>query len=856
MNDAGCVPLAALNDCGCCEGISAQTPVQISNRPGLQAIAYRIGTHARFKASMLAALSSSAQHWQLRGLSSEDAHAVVLALQGLRTRDDDDLGIALLDAWATVADILTFYQERIANESYLRTATERISLLELARLIGYELRPAVAASTYLAFTLEDATGAPAQTTIDVGVKVQSVPGPGQKPQTFETVEAIDARPEWNALTPQLTQPHSIQRGVTQLYLTGTTTQLQAGDAILIVGDERSGYKSSNQWDFRLLQSVTPIPDKRHTLVTWAKGLGATHGSPTASNPQVFALRQRAGFFGSNAPDWRTMPDAIRKAFVSGYDPTKPATDPGEWPDLTVQSGATIGLDAEYSKVVKDSWVVFSSPQAPIKTGSIELYRVSSVSPISCTDFTLNAKVTELTLDISVDGNEFKRRETRVFAQSEPLALDDEPVTAPIGGQVIPLDGLVPGLQPGRTVIVSGKSAIGDGSPMTQVATIQAVSADASRTTITLKEGLRSAYQRSTTTIYANVAPATAGETVQEVLGSGDASHQFQQFTLRQSPLTYVPAQTPSGAESTLELYIDNVEWHEAPVLYNHGPHDRIFVTRTGDDDKTTVEFGDGQTGALLPSGQENVTAIYRKGSGSEGLLTAGKLSLLMTRPLGVNSVTNPEVTSGAKDRDRREDARINAPLTVLTLDRIVSLQDYEDFARAYAGIAKALATWTWNGQVRGVFLTVAGPNGEVLPPDDRHLGNLVSSLQQNGDPYIPLRVQSYRPAMFRLAARVSVDPDRRQTDVLPEVEGALRTHFSFDMRSFGQPVTLAEVLAAMQRVPGVVGADVYKLYRTGESATLNHRLLAATPQVGPGTVAPAELLTLDPVPLDDLGVML
>ena len=44
----------------------------------------------------------------------------------------DDPAIALLDAWAVVADVLTFYQERIANEGFLRTATERRSILELA----------------------------------------------------------------------------------------------------------------------------------------------------------------------------------------------------------------------------------------------------------------------------------------------------------------------------------------------------------------------------------------------------------------------------------------------------------------------------------------------------------------------------------------------------------------------------------------------------------------------------------------------------------------------------------------------------------------------------------------------------
>src|SRR5262249_13674051 len=161
--------LTNLNDCGCCAGLGIETPVAINNRAGLSAIAYRAGTHAQFKASMLAALSSAERP----------------ALLGLRTREDDDFTIALLDAWATVADVLTFYQERIANESYLHTATERLSLVELARLIGYRLRPGVAASVYLAFIVEDAPGAPRRATIDVGVKAQSIPGPDEQAQTFE-----------------------------------------------------------------------------------------------------------------------------------------------------------------------------------------------------------------------------------------------------------------------------------------------------------------------------------------------------------------------------------------------------------------------------------------------------------------------------------------------------------------------------------------------------------------------------------------------------------------------------------------------------------------------------------------------
>src|SRR5215218_5299374 len=189
MNSPRIALTELLDECGCCEGLEVSTPVEVYNRPGLSAIAYRIGTHVRFKKSMLARLSDSR----------------LPALGDLDTRDDDDFTVALLDAWATVADVLTFYSERIANESYLRTATERVSLLHLARLIGYELGPGVAASTHLAFELEDVPGAPEVVAIKKGTKVQSLPGQDERPQPFETVEKIEARPGWNRLRPRQTE---------------------------------------------------------------------------------------------------------------------------------------------------------------------------------------------------------------------------------------------------------------------------------------------------------------------------------------------------------------------------------------------------------------------------------------------------------------------------------------------------------------------------------------------------------------------------------------------------------------------------------------------------------------------------
>ena len=134
--------ISDLNDCGCGEGISVETPVLVDNPPGLDQIDYRVGTYSRFVESMLARISGAAHP----------------ALSDLRTRAQDDPTIALLHACAAVDDVLTFYQERIAHEAYLRTATERFSLVQLARLLGYKPKPGVAANVHLAFTVETTPG--------------------------------------------------------------------------------------------------------------------------------------------------------------------------------------------------------------------------------------------------------------------------------------------------------------------------------------------------------------------------------------------------------------------------------------------------------------------------------------------------------------------------------------------------------------------------------------------------------------------------------------------------------------------------------------------------------------------------
>src|SRR5256885_15333236 len=94
--------------CDCCTGVEAITPEPEANRPGLGAIAYRVGTYATFLETMLARLTTLTLEVPVAIGSA--TMKTVRPFAALTTRDPTDPSIALLDAWAVVADVLTFYQ--------------------------------------------------------------------------------------------------------------------------------------------------------------------------------------------------------------------------------------------------------------------------------------------------------------------------------------------------------------------------------------------------------------------------------------------------------------------------------------------------------------------------------------------------------------------------------------------------------------------------------------------------------------------------------------------------------------------------------------------------------------------------
>lgn len=876
------------------------------NAPERSSLSYRLGTHHSFLRRMLERLP-----WQT---VPDGPYAGTRPLATLATHSERDPTVALLDAFAVVADVLTFYQERIVNEGFLRTATESRSVMELARSLGHELAPGLAASTWLAFTVDDATGAPEQVVIEPGVRVLSIPGQDEFPQPFETQERLVARKEWNQLLPISSIPQELELGASGLWLQGLQVNLAAGDSILIVGPARETSASSTQWELRTVSTVTPYPasDRTHLTFVPLEGSSSTAGS-AMDGGRLYAMRHRAAVFGYNAPDWLLMPPHVHYFYTKAHGSSENST----WPGFKVSlSDGKLPLDTLYPRILPGTWMLLCLANKEY------LYWIEDIQTDSRTDFTLTARCSTVklrpypnaptsvatTLPTEISGSFTARRELVVLGQGEELSLARRPfidarwgtgILAPFPNvppssdpdafdqeDTVSLERMAPGMPEGRLLIISGKrlrarvlveggitlttsngvtasyerddvlfvvtrpieqteaggpvahrwhlidargfvgtaklpeGTLGleparmDDPTISEVVTLESTTHTSLLTKLRFSEPPRYWYDRATVTLSGNVAVATHGETVREVLGSGDGSRSNQRFTLKRSPLTWVPAATPSGRRSTLELRVEGVLWHEVDSFHGQGPRSRVYVVQQDEQGHTTVVFGDGLRGARLPTGQENVAATYRIGLGSAGAVAAGKLMLFQTRPLGLRAVTNPLAATGAEPPDDGESARHDAPTSVLTLDRIVSVTDHETFAQSFAGIGKARAAFLRRGRMQRLHVTLALADGTPVPPDAVILEHLGAAMDAVRETTIAIELAGFQPLWFRVAATLRIAADHRFENVAAAARQVLFEAFAFERRAFGQGVSAAEVIALLQGVPGVEFVDLDGLARS------------------------------------------
>jgi Baseplate J-like protein len=764
-------------------------PRIVFNAPAQPALSYRWGDYDGFRNALL-------QPAQPPLPAETQLSKVDGTLVWRPAPDVGDLALQIAEWWAYLADILTLYAERTANQAYLRTADLPESLPRLVPILGYRPRPAIGAQLTLAAQVRG----PRPVLLPSGLQVQSKPGPGQQPQVFELAGATTIAPIAPIATvpPTTPMPAPLPSGgtsptpaaplATQVVLSGKPSGVKVGDEVLLIGTGWAG--QSGDWALGTIAGLTPT-GKNTTVALSLTASGGGTGPAGAANWRLLKAASSSPLYPyltpplvpwgaaavlNNVGQWYAELASVVRSLAPGDIILVENPTPGN------ATAPTLG----YVTGVKE-WISYANnPSDPLvwpPAGSPP----NQPDPAVPIPHTVVLFYTQGALQ-GDPGTLLLR-----YGYSDVGPLIDAPVTGSTQTASVTLDpaGLAAsGLAAGSPMLVA--DANGDGGTAT-LGTGGVVTVDASAPALLppiLAQG--------------NLLLFTHGKTVtQEVLGSGNAAVAGQDFTLRNTPVTYLadqPGVSGPGYSSTVTLWVNGVQWREVPNFFGQAANAQVFTTYEDTSGNTHILGGDGSAGARFPTGNGNLIASYRVGSGA-ALPPPTSVTVLMQPRPGLSAVVNPVPPYGGADADSPADLRSRAPQTVVTFGRAVSVDDYAAIAAATPGVARVSAAYAFNAaQQRPVVTLWVGDDANAVTVARQ-------AITPVSDPNRPVAINVASPVLITIMLTYVRDPRFQDAAVRAAVQAALADPaaglFGADVVQIGQAFYDSQIYARCLAVPGV-----------------------------------------------------
>ena len=775
-------------------------PRILFNPPGRTVIAYRVGDYDSFRHALLLSRAEETEliHWRPGG--------------------SGDLAVQMIEWWAYLADILTFYNERIATQSYLRTADLPESVGRLIRLLGYRPRPGIGAHGFVAALLDG----PTPILLPRGFAIQSKPGPGKQPQVFE-LDADTRVTAPDVIDADLSPDPRLLAEDGSVLLRGAVTSLRKGDTLLLLKRGWSGETGNHA--LVTVQQATQEKDPRGQTMT-----RVTFETAPAL-PGALAADYRLLRSASFAQVWQFIIESGESVFRTGSGQKQAKLLTGSGKEQAVRRELRAGFStAHFVSLVRTLrvgdvvWFEMSGSTHLQKLVSVQnraevvWYKNDLNDPAKQPDPTKEVPIPVLhtqldflpTLSLLFDAD----RTVGHYDWREVGELIGAPIRT-VTGTRLTLDAASrPALFPaGNGLPVFVEDANGQGAAMQGFVGANPASQ------ITLTSQSDPPQLTAPLRVLFDMLSVSRGQSVaKEIMGSGDATIAGQEFVLKKSPLTYLPGDSRSGDgyRSTLIVRVNGVAWTEVPSFYGQPPDAAVFVTREDEQNKTHVLFGDGVYGARLPAGSNNVITDYRFGSGA-ATPDPGTLIVIMQPQPHLKAIRAPIPLVPGSDPDPPDQVRRYAPQSVLTFGRAVSADDYETIAAQTPGVDRARSYWAWDADAQRAMVTiyVGDTPGAVTAARD--------ALRRAADPNRPVAVRQATALPVALSLAVHADPARDPAAVQGGVAAALCDAqtglFGAQRVRIGQPIFNSEIEAACLRVPGALAVHALRFFVGGMEDT-------------------------------------
>jgi predicted phage baseplate assembly protein len=692
----------------------------------------------------------------------------------------------MMEWWAYLADVLTFYNERAATQAYLRTADLPESVNRLIQILGYRPRPALRATGVLAAL----ANSPKPFTLPKGFQIHSKPGPGKQPQIFELSADTGVQP-LSTVSAQPMPPSSPVLSSDQIYvwLKGKVSGIKVNDKLLLLSNsvlQRGQIGSNYAWV--TVQSVQLKTDPNGNMVT-----------------QVF-FAQRVSEIGSDAQavDYQIF-KSTQSAVPWPYSPAPPVITISSIELASIARGISVG-DPVLLEVTGSSDPQVVSTLVTVKAYSEAVWYANGVGPTPPTELSppttpaVPIPHTHLDFKQPLQGNWNANASYVTVRYGWVAARQLVPILSPQDNVLSSSTGSLTTspatpFPAGTAMPVLLEDKNGDGAKA--AATVD----PSATTTMTLSNVVALPQQglRAPLKVLLNLLPVSRGRTVpNEVLGSGNAAILGQDFTLQNAPVTYLqdPAsKSGDNYSSTVRVWVNGIEWQEVQSFYGQPDNAQVFMTREDEQGKTHVVFG-----SRLPTSVNNVVASYRYGAGADAPAPGTLTVVLQTQP-GLGSIRNPVAPTGGADADPPDKVRKLAPRSVMTFNRAISLDDYEVIAASAPGVTRAKAAFSFDAAAQR-------PSVNIWVGDDADaVAAAQAAIAATADPNRPVTITR----AFQIETSVTLtylrDPRYADATVKSRLHAALidpdNGLFGVNAVGIGQAFYDSQIYAACLAVSGV-----------------------------------------------------
>lgn len=272
---------------------------------------------------------------------------------------------------------------------------------------------------------------------------------------------------------------------------------------------------------------------------------------------------------------------------------------------------------------------------------------------------------------------------------------------------------------------------------------------------------------------------------------------------------------PLGNEyvhNSLELEIGGEVWERKDTLGRSTPTDKHYIVDISSNRLAYIIFGDNING-LNPPANQDIVANYYISEGEKGnvdintiVKTPFDFSPYISEPDYVK-ITNTQKAVAGSDYEGIEKIRRSVPLSLRTLDRAVTRQDYIDITKLAPGVDKATLHFEC-GKTIEIYIS---PNGGGIASDEllntttafineRKMVTTFVNVYPAGESYVQLVIDA--------TARFRRDGLTTKEDIIKAITG----RYSYENSDVNRKIRKSDIIALVDNVESVDYLELKEIY--------------------------------------------